>query len=221
MPNWCNNSVTIHHTDANKMRRLVTAVNRKSFCNHVVPMPTELDSHADGWLPANWATTVFGKANIRKYGYASWYDFRIAEWGIKWDVEACDCVIAGTVQPDGVTLHSAAFHFLSAWCPPNGIYETLIKQGYYCRALYYEPLMQFAGIWDNGIIESYNVDTMTGEEFHQRAPELDDHFNIAADMEWDDNDRSDNAHAEELATLIDAESPNRILAGKPSEGGCK
>ena len=238
MPNWCNNSVTIHHTDEKKMQELVTAINDGRFCDHVVPMPAELGAgedwnalHSSPWnadeLQTSDAMDVMSAratANLEKYGYGGWYDFRIENWGTKWDVECrcydhgrhhpeADCALAvvdNTDVPYGITVYRTEFDFDSAWNPPLGVYRALMEQGYYCRALYYEQGMQFAGIWDNGVREGYDLDTMTREEFHQRAPALDEHFNISADMEWNDDDESDAAHAE-LATLVDAESPGEIL----------
>ena len=229
MPNWCNNSVTIHHTDEKKMQELVTAINDGRFCDYMVPMPAELGvdeltlskpayfgANADELQTADAMYVMSARAavNLEKYGYGGWYDFRTENWGTKWDVEVeADCtldVVDNTDVPYGITVYRTEFHFDSAWNPPLGVYRALVEQGYHCRALYYEQGMQFAGIWDNGVRERYNLDTMTREEFHQRAPALDEHFNIGADMEWNDDDESDAAHAE-LATLIDAESPAEIL----------
>lgn len=44
-----------------------------------------------------------------------WYDWRIANWGTKWEVEA-----HMDTTPDGVE-----YHFESAWSPPCQVIETL------------------------------------------------------------------------------------------------
>lgn len=50
------------------------------------------------------------KSNIEKYGYKDWYDWKIANWGTKWEVEA--------KVEDGDEDNEVVFYFLSAWSPP-------------------------------------------------------------------------------------------------------
>ena len=59
------------------------------------------------------------KSNIEKYGYASWYDFCVNEWGTKWDTE-CHSVDIYEEHPD--TLEAV---FDTAWAPPIQFYEKL------------------------------------------------------------------------------------------------
>ncbi len=42
MPNWCNNNVTISHTDPTKIEALAAAVREGKFCNFVKPVPASL-----------------------------------------------------------------------------------------------------------------------------------------------------------------------------------
>ena len=42
MPNWCNNTIELSHTDRSKMEALVAAVNEGKFFNHVIPVPESL-----------------------------------------------------------------------------------------------------------------------------------------------------------------------------------
>ena len=46
----------------------------------------------------------------------------------------------------------------SAWAPPIGFYQYLLKSGFVVRALYYEPMQDFCGIFDNGEEEHYSSD---------------------------------------------------------------
>jgi hypothetical protein len=46
---------------------------------------------------------------------------------------------------------------VSAWTPPIGFYQYLLKLGFVVRALYYEPMMEFGGIFDNGEVDHYSL----------------------------------------------------------------
>ena len=66
--------------------------------------------------------------------------FCIEKWGTKWDVECGTELIDKELQ----------LSFLSAWSPPIGVYNQLVKEGYQVKAYYFEPGLEFAGIFDNG-----------------------------------------------------------------------
>jgi hypothetical protein len=54
------------------------------------------------------------KHNREKHGYTSWYDWCVANWGTKWDI---DCENSEISTPDVDTL-MAVYSFESAWGPP-------------------------------------------------------------------------------------------------------
>lgn len=56
--------------------------------------------------------------NKQKYGVTSWYDWRIKNWGTKWNAYGYE----GGVQFDGKSLR-----FLSAWSPPEPIIAKLAE----------------------------------------------------------------------------------------------
>ena len=56
--------------------------------------------------------------NKQKYGVTSWYDWRIKNWGAKWNAYGYE----GGVQFDGKSLR-----FLSAWSPPEPIIAKLAE----------------------------------------------------------------------------------------------
>ena len=90
MPNWCNNSVTISHTDSSKIEALAAAVREGKFCNHVIPVPEDLNIVAGSvGDPVEQAELERKTAeNFEKYGAGNWYDFCTSRWGTKWDVDA-------------------------------------------------------------------------------------------------------------------------------------
>lgn len=80
--------------------------------------------------------------NIVKYGVPGWYDWRIQNWGTKWNPEYCSIShSAGQLQVS----------FETAWSPPDGVYREI------CAAYpelnlvgkYIEEGMYFAGYYNN------------------------------------------------------------------------
>ena len=79
--------------------------------------------------------------------------------------------------------------FDSAWAPPINAYIALEQLGFQVRAYYYEPGMQFCGIYGDGYddyyeLGSYENSTVVAESI----PEvLDDMFYISGNMaEWEE-----------------------------------
>jgi hypothetical protein len=123
-------------------------------------------------------------ANVEKYGYANWYDFCVNEWGTKWDVGA-DGNPAQDI-PGGLMLG-----FESAWSPPIGAYEKLTDLGFTIRAMYYEPGMAFAGIWEDGQDDYYEYGGLDSAGIAEALPvELDEAFGISESAaEWEEENQ--------------------------------
>lgn len=170
MPNWCNNSVEISHEDVSKMEALVAAVNEGKFCNHVIPTPKELTETVSGHCGEGYAQELNQfkmQLNEKYFGAQDWYSFQTSRWGTKWDVDAYDTVVL-----DGNTVN---FGFDSAWSPPTGVYEALVEQGFKVKAFYWESGMCFAGRWEDGDDDYYELGDMTSKEVAETIdPELDE-----------------------------------------------
>ena len=198
MPNWCSNFVEVGHEDPTKITALAEAYKRGEFCNHVIPVPEELQIVAgrvgDDTNPEQIELERRTRENIAKYGAGNWYDFCTGRWGTKWDVGSDDGTL--DVHPDG-NLMTASFD--SAWAPPVGVYEELVEQGYTVRAYYYESGMCFAGIWDNGCDDCYS-DWGDSQGAKDMLPEeLDEFFAISEQQaEWEE----ENSEEEELTEWI-------------------
>jgi len=194
MPNWCNNTVEINHTDKTKMYALVEAINAGKFCNFAKPVPESLHIVAgrvgDDTDPKQIELEAQEKANLEKHGYSTWYDFCVNEWGTKWDVDPYDPVEYDD-QHDGKT--GITFGFDSAWSPPIGAYEKLMEQGFEVKAYYYEPGMAFAGLWDNGDDDYYEYGGMNSEQIAEELPgDLDEMFLISESVaEWEAENEED------------------------------
>ncbi len=197
MPNWCNNGVTITHEDPEKIAALAEAMRKNEFCDYVIPVPAALkDTMAGGYGDKDQQAALERQTaeNIEKYGYGNWYDFCVAHWGTKWDVD-----LAGTVNvSDCGTIVDAGFD--SAWSPPVGVYEKLVEQGYCVCAYYYEPGMAFVGKWEDGYDDCYEYGGETSETVRSAiGDELDDYFGISESMaEWE----AENEDEEELTEWI-------------------
>jgi hypothetical protein len=180
MPNWCNNTVEISHPDTAKMYALVEAINEGKFCNFAIPVPQELHIVAgrvgDDSNPDQIALVEAEARNKEKYGFGTWYDFCVNQWGTKWDVDPYEPV----EYDDQHDKHGITFGFDSAWSPPTGCFEALVEQGYSVRAYYYESGMCFAGVWEDGDDDFYELGSMSSQEVRDTLPEaLDEMMGIS------------------------------------------
>jgi hypothetical protein len=183
MPNWCENTVEIYHEDPAMLERARKGFNEGKLLNEFLPVPEDLQIVA-GFLgkdtPEQKELELKEQANIKKYGYANWYDWCIANWGTKWDVGG-DGMEAQDIE-GGLMLT-----FDSAWAPPISAYEKLVELGFRIRAMYYEPGMAFAGIWEDGSDDCYEYGGLNSEQIADTLPvELDEAFGISeAAAEWE------------------------------------
>ena len=143
MPNWCNNSITIAGPTETIKQLWDDAHEGDDFnlLNAMVPMPKELDGTTSP-SPQN------GKPQPLVDGFDNWYDWRVQNWGTKWDVsdEGLEYVDNG----DGTSVIQGWFD--SAWGPPIEAYNTFLDDmdGCSIEATYEEGGMDFAGIYTDG-----------------------------------------------------------------------
>jgi hypothetical protein len=156
------------------IQRAAKAFQEGKFLQEFIPCPAELLETV-----AQMGTNDAEKANRDKYGYSSWYDFNVANWGTKWDVESSN------VEIEDANTVTAGFD--SAWAPPIRAYEQLMDLGFDLVAFYYEPGMQFVGKWDNGSDYCVEYGGQTSETVRDMiGEELDDYFAISENMaEWE------------------------------------
>jgi hypothetical protein len=191
MPNWCNNFVRISHSDTAKIEALAEAVREGKFCDHVIPVPEDLQIVAgrvgDDTDPAQIDLEAKEKSNLEKYGAANWYDYCVGKWGTKWDVDPYD--------PRDVIIedNTIQFGFDSAWSPPIGVYEVLVEQGFEVEATYYESGMGYCGVWQDGCDDYYDISGMSADEVADTIPEhLDEGYGISETMrEYEEMEKDD------------------------------
>ena len=190
MPNWCNNSVEIYHEDPKMIERVRTAFNDGRLLAEFIPIPQSLKIVAGcvGDPDEQKKLEEDTARNREVHGYGNWYDYCVNEWGTKWDVGA-DGNPAQDI-PGGLMLG-----FESAWAPPCAAYDKLTEQGFRIRAMYFEPGMAFAGIWEDGIDDFYEYGGLDSAGIAEELPvELDEAFGISEDVaQWE----AENAEEEE------------------------
>ena len=97
MPNWCRNSIAISHNNPAMIERLADA--HKAPLQEFIPCPYNPDNDQ------------------------RWYDWRVNNWGTKWDIELDNKY----VSQDGKMV---TVSFDSAWSPPIAAYEKLKELGF-------------------------------------------------------------------------------------------
>jgi len=182
MPNWCNNTLELHHEDPAMIERAKKAFAEGKLLNEFCPVPEDLQIVA-GCVgakddPKQIALEAQEKINFAKHGYTTWYDFCVNEWGTKWDVGGDDYNEPIQENPNKIIMS-----FDSAWSPPCQAYEKMLDLGFSIRAMYYEPGMAFAGIWEDGDDQFYEYGGYTSEQVAEEFPaELDEMFCISESM---------------------------------------
>ena len=180
MPNWCNNVIELTHEDPAMIERAKKAFVDGKFLEEFIPVPESLQIVAgrvgSDEEPDQKELERRSAENLETHGYANWYDYCVNEWGTKWDVGG------DGIEPsiDGKTLTAS---FDSAWAPPCAAYEKLLGLGFTVRAYYYEGGMCYAGIWEDGQDDYYDLSGMDSAAVQEQLPtELDEMFCISEYM---------------------------------------
>jgi hypothetical protein len=195
MPNWCNNTLELAHKDPAMLERAKDALNRGEFLQEFIPVPESLKIVA-GRVgadddPKQQLLEEQESTNLFVFGYKNWYDFCVGEWGTKWDVGG-----------DGITAEiengQITTSFDSAWSPPIAAYEKLVELGFSVRAYYYEGGMNFAGIWEDGVDDFYELESGSEAVREQIPSVLDEMFCISESMaEWEEENEQENEQENE------------------------
>ena len=185
MPNWCNNNIDITGPakTINALWKAATA-EEGGLLNAMVPMPKELSETTKG---------SGDELQTEKYdGFTNWYDWCVARWGTKWDVDMEG--IEYTDNEDGTA--SISGYFDSAWAPPIGAYEKFSEQNNDCHieASYHEGGMDFAGFWSKtdgdeyieGCHAEYKLPTAEQSDLFKR---IDEEYNLSESYDmWDEEE---------------------------------
>jgi hypothetical protein len=160
VPNWCSNKLKITHNNPEMLEKLKGAFLVGRVGETFYPEPNWKEIIAEE-KTRKLKEKLCSNGNVARSQLmeeldisakvteqdlqkdSRWHDWRINHWSTKWDFGA---------DPDQITTEGKwlCFDFDTAWAPPSGIYGALKSQGFIIRALYSEPGMGFAGIWDDG-----------------------------------------------------------------------
>jgi hypothetical protein len=189
MPNWCNNIVEVRGP-----RKIVKElVDHKFDFQKIYPCPEDLNitagrEGADD-SPEQIALVAKEKANLKKYGYANWYDWSVSNWGTKWNAGGVDreeMMVDYDEDVDDTGI--AIFTFDSAWAPPIGVFRKLkeIHPDLFIEGRYSEPGVGFFGVWEDGDDRCYQMEDLTGSTDPFWSSEdgilLDENFGILESM---------------------------------------
>ena len=148
MPNHCDQQVHIYGPRF-LVKELYDHLNKAEpqFCQLVCPMPFEQ------WLAP--ATTFTG------YEVSGWYDWRVNNWGTKWDVVDVEITQPLTIHDDEEDVApesmnaSFSFNCWTAWSPPVPVWNKLVDLGVEVDADYQDECGNFEGKYRNGDNESW------------------------------------------------------------------
>lgn len=90
----------------------------------------------------------------------------VDNWGTKW--EMLNPSVLERIDP-----HCLNLNFDTAWSPPVGVFEAMKAAGYRVRCEYSEYGAWFAGCWDDGAHESYDINDLPEHLAHLK-PEDDE-----------------------------------------------
>ena len=186
MPNYCNNNIVITGPNSviDKIEKIANG-DKGDLLQYFYPMPEALkDTTAPLPKDATKEEKAKAKENLKKYGYDNWYDWRVENWGTKWDIMEFYNINRKEIGEDESEI---SLGFDTAWAPALGAYEKFIDENSNCslKAYYYEPGCDFMGEWDNGMdscfeVAKYGLD----DDFWKQGigSTLDDYFGITESM---------------------------------------
>ena len=217
MPNWCDNQITITGPSSviDKIEKIVNEESNNAengLLQFFHPMPKELLDTEAGPTAKTKAEKDERKARKLEFGAENWYDWRVNNWGTKWEV----CEFYGVdKQPDALIGDSTiSFAFSSAWSPPIGAYEKFLENNPDCfiRAYYYEGGCDFMGLWEDGVDDCYAPsDYKSTDDFWKDGigSTLDDTFNITESMaEYEAEQEEENRLNEDVYKYSKGEKVN-------------
>ena len=149
MPNHTDNRVILSHEDSSEIDEIYNIMNTGAeLCHSLVPEPRKSNGDPED----------------------GWYDWRVKNWGTKWEIYDTSCERNGA--------NEFCISFLSAWSPPDGIFQELVDRGFQIDARYLDEGWMYIGwfLQEDGQLLDYcesDIDLAIATN-----PELDEEFGI-------------------------------------------
>lgn len=176
MPNWCNNTIELSGPKDKVKAIFDKAKADNELLEQLFPMPAELKDTEKSSDDKKMA------AQPMVDGVNNWYDWRVNNWGTKWEVDADN--LEYREEGDRGIIQG---WFDSAWSPPIHAYEHFLEHNDDCniKSYYYEGGMDFGGLWEDFdddciTVSDYNSDQME-DSSSGLIYDLNEHF---AFSEW-------------------------------------
>ena len=195
MPNWCNNTLEITHSDPAMLERARVAFKDGRLLDEFVPVLKSLHIVAgrvgDDSDEAQIKLKEDTARNIATHGYGNWYDYCVNEWGTKWDVGG-DGDQATQVGPTDLRMN-----FDSAWAPPIAAMDKFQDLGFKVKLIYWESGMCFCGLFDENGDDYYDYSDMTADELEAEInPEIDECMGIVENLRTWEEENAEEAENE-------------------------
>jgi hypothetical protein len=181
MPNWCDNTLYLTHDDPEMIKKAKDAWETGKFLGTLVPepdyktvqvKPTFDNSHITGKPVAEFVDPE-----------QAWWDWRIQNWGTKWDIGYDDDRSNHAQGGD----NDMFVYFDSAWSPPTDAYAKLCELGFRVKGYYFETGMAFCGAWIDGVEDFYNIEEYSSKWVQENIPRyIDDEMGVSDQMELDE-----------------------------------
>ncbi len=183
MPNWCNNNISITGPNSviDKIEKITKEEdNKNGLLQFFNPMPKELEGTTSPSSSAD-------KPQPMIDGFDCWYDWRVENWGTKWEVCEFYGVDRQYHSENNEGESTITFGFDSAWAPPINAYDQFLRDNSDCslKAWYYEGGCDFMGEWDNGQDDCYQPSNYKSDDDFWNdgvGSTLDDYFGITESM---------------------------------------
>lgn len=186
MPNWCYNYTEISGPKE-EIKRLYEAMEQGKFFAYMSPEP---DYSVTPVAPAFPDISGTNEATVSDN---SWWDWRVQNWGTKWEVDEAD-LKTFEYSEHGETARLAG-NYSTAWSPGLEAFAEYLRRNedadLSIRSLYYEPGCGFAGTWENGDDDCRSLIDMNLKKICEQMPEIAETFGLYAQIDEDEIDEDE------------------------------
>ena len=157
MPNHCYQQVNVQGPSylIDELYASLIAEADPKFCQLILPMPFEVNA----WKKVKVSSSI---GPLYQTDVPAWYDWRVNNWGTKWDV--CDVQITNPIEHNEDGTSTFGFNCWTAWSPPVPVWKKLVELGIDVHADYQDEGMMFEGEFVNGEDRCWEPEEVIDEE---------------------------------------------------------